>query len=142
MTVSPTARLDVELGGVNPALYRALPASSIARLMPSDRCLLSVAPAEFVPVAEFDSWFTIGADAGDTQSQLSVVGIDKFENASTLTTSNGALFASDPASVPDGAKKPTKLQADRCALSRGVSRGLPHGGASACGDFMAVSLRR
>ena len=68
-------------------------------------------------MAEFDSWFTIGADTGDTKAQLSVVGIGKFGNISSLTTGNGALFASDPASVPDDASKPTKLPADRCAIA-------------------------
>eukprot|EP01051_Picozoa_sp_SAG22_P007047 SAG22_NODE_483_length_9925_cov_3.568186_2_plen_272_part_00 len=74
--------IDVELGGVNPALF------------------------QFVPAGEYDSWLTIGADSGDTQSALSVVGIVKFGNQSKVTTDNGALFASDPGVVPDNHRKP------------------------------------
>jgi len=77
--------LDVMLGGVNSALF------------------------QFVPASRFDSWFTIGADEGDAQSQLSVVGIDSFGNVSSVTTSNGAIFASDPGSVPSGAMKPKRF---------------------------------
>ena len=39
--------LDVDVGGVNPALY------------------------QFVQSARFDSWFTVGADDGESQNALS-----------------------------------------------------------------------
>jgi hypothetical protein len=43
------AGLDVDVGGVNPALY------------------------QFVAASRFDSWFTVGADDGESQNALSYV---------------------------------------------------------------------
>lgn len=44
------AGLDVDVGGVNPALF------------------------QFVAASRFDSWFTVGADDGESQNALSCVG--------------------------------------------------------------------
>ena len=43
------AGLDVDVGGVNPALF------------------------QFVGASRFDSWFTVGADDGESQNALSCV---------------------------------------------------------------------
>lgn len=81
------AGLDVDVGGVNPALY------------------------QFVAASRFDSWFTVGADDGESQNALSTVGFEKFGNISSISADNAAVFASDPGIIPSTLKPPKELEA-------------------------------
>ena len=49
------------------------------------------AVTEYSPASAFDSWLTIGTDAGDPLKQLSTTGIPKFSNSSFFYTRNGAV---------------------------------------------------
>jgi len=80
------AGLDVDVGGVNPALF------------------------QFVGASRFDSWFTVGADDGESQNALSTVGFEKFGNVSSIAADNAAVFASDPGIIPSTLKAPEELE--------------------------------
>ncbi len=54
------AGLDVDVGGVNPALF------------------------QFVGASRFDSWFTVGADDGESQNALSCVALLRLHSARNL----------------------------------------------------------
>eukprot|EP01048_Picozoa_sp_COSAG05_P004048 COSAG05_NODE_204_length_14187_cov_99.887422_12_plen_230_part_00 len=97
------AGIGVDVGGVGPALF------------------------EYVPTAEFDSWFTIGADDGTASSKLSVVGMPDFTGTSTYESDNGAIC--------EKLSNPPRLQACTCTPLD------PSTGVHVCPSLSADSLR-
>jgi hypothetical protein len=55
----------------------------------------------FLPLAQYDSWLTVGLTEGDSAGALSSIGIDwaSWQPGSTLRITDGAVFYLDPSSV-------------------------------------------